>query len=205
MDSIIAFICQNAEIAHFVIFALLILAGFCVPVSEDLMIVVSAVLAATVVPHHTVELFLAVFLGSYLSDWIAYGLGRFGGGKLMEKKWFAKSLKPKRLAKIHHFYEHYGFWTLLIGRFIPFGVRNALFITAGLGKMPFSRFILADGLACITSNSVLFFLAYKMGQNYEVLLSSLKWFNIGLFAFFAMTGIGVIWYKRKTQKQRPSA
>lgn len=204
MDSIIAFICEHAQNAHFVVFTLLILAGFCVPVSEDLMIVISAVLAATVVPHHTIELFLAVFLGSYLSDWIAYGLGRFGGGKLMDKKWFSKSLKIKRLAKIQHFYKRYGFWTLLVGRFIPFGIRNALFITAGLGKMPFGRFILADGLACITSNSILFFFAYKMGQNYEALLNGLKWFNMGLFTLFAVTVIGVIWYKKKTRKQKSS-
>ncbi|EKE08018.1 MAG: hypothetical protein ACD_17C00394G0001, partial [uncultured bacterium] len=95
------------------------------------------------------------------------------------------------------YYEKYGFWTLLVGRFIPFGVRNCLFLTAGLGKMHFGKFLLSDGIACILSNTVLFSLAYVVGKNYTSLISSLKTFNIFLFSAFVVAIIGYLWYKRK--------
>ena len=49
-------------------------------------------------------------------------------------------VSPERVAKVASFYQKYGVWTLVVGRFIPFGVRNALFLTAGIGKMSPVRF-----------------------------------------------------------------
>jgi len=205
MDSIIQFIFEHAHQAHWIIFGALMLAGLNVPISEDLMIILSAVLAATVIPENTVSLFLAVFLGCYLSDWVCYWIGRKFGPKLWNIRWFAKTVDRKRLDQIHGYYEKYGFWTLLIGRFIPFGVRNCLFLTAGMGRMNFFKFILSDGIACIASNTTLFTLAYYAGKNYETLLQTIKTFNILLFAAFLVSIIGVIWYKKRTSlnKDRP--
>ncbi len=197
MDSIIQFLFEHAQYAHWIVFGALMLAGINVPISEDLMIIFSAVLAATVVPENTLSLFVAVFLGCYISDWVCYWIGRALGPKLWHISWFAKTFEKKRIAKIQSYYEKYGFWTLLVGRFIPFGVRNCLFLTAGLGKMHFGKFLLSDGIACILSNTVLFSLAYVVGKNYTSLISSLKTFNIFLFSAFVVAIIGYLWYKRK--------
>jgi|SRR3989344_3218079 len=198
MDEIIQFIFAHAHQAHWIVFGALMLAGFNIPISEDLMIILSAVLAATVVPENTLLLFAAVFLGCYLSDWVCYGIGRKFGPKLWNIRWFAKTVDSKRLEQIHLYYQKYGFWTLLIGRFIPFGVRNCLFLTAGMGRMNFGKFILSDGIACLASNTTLFTLAYLAGRNYQTLLSTLKTFNIFLFFAFVVSIIGLVWYKRKT-------
>lgn len=197
MDSIIPFIFEHAQYAHWIVFGALMLAGLNVPISEDLMIIFSAVLAATVVPENVYKLFTAVFLGCYLSDWVCYWIGRHFGPKLWNIKWFAKTFDAKKIDQVHQYYAKYGFLTLLVGRFIPFGVRNGLFLTAGLGKMPFRTFILSDGIACILSNTVLFSLAYTVGKNYAALLAALKTFNIFLFAAFVVSIIAFIWYKRR--------
>lgn len=201
MDIIIQFIFDHAPYAHWIVFGALMLAGFNIPISEDLMIIFSAVLAATVVPENFYKLFLGVFLGCYLSDWVCYGIGRFFGPKLWHIAWFAKSVDRRRIDQIQDYYSKYGFLTLLIGRFIPFGVRNALFLTAGLGKMPFGKFILSDGLACVLSNTTLFTLAYLVGKNYELLIEALKTFNIFLFSAFAIAIIAFIWYKRRKKRE----
>ncbi|MDE3047890.1 MAG: DedA family protein [Verrucomicrobiota bacterium] len=175
----------------------LMLAGLNVPISEDLMIIISAVLAATVVPENTYKLFAGVFLGCYLSDWVCYWIGRHFGPKLWNVRWFARTFNRNRIDQIQNYYAKYGFFTLLFGRFIPFGVRNGLFLTAGLGKMHFGKFLFSDGIACVLSNTILFTLAYHVGKNYEALLSTLKTFNIFLFGAFAVAIIGFIWYKRR--------
>jgi membrane protein DedA with SNARE-associated domain len=197
MENIIQFIFEHAQYAHWIVFGALMLAGLNIPISEDLMIIFSAVLAATVVPENTYKLFIGVFLGCYLSDWVCYWIGRRFGPKLWNIKWFARTFDQKRITQVHQYYAKYGFLTLLVGRFIPFGVRNGLFLTAGLGKMPFGKFILSDGIACLCSNSVLFTLAYMVGKNYQLLLDALKTINIFLFVAFVVSIIGFIWYKRK--------
>lgn len=197
MDAMIQFIFDNAQHAHWIVFGALMLAGLNVPISEDVMIIFSAVLAATVVPENVYKLFAAVFLGCYLSDWVCYWIGRHFGPKLWNVKWFAKTFDRKRIDQVQGYYAKYGFLTLVVGRFIPFGVRNGLFLTAGLGKMHFGKFILSDGIACLFSNTVLFSLAYMVGRNYESLLFTLKTLNIFLFSAFVVSIIAFIWYKRR--------
>jgi membrane protein DedA with SNARE-associated domain len=197
MEALTQFLFEHAQYAHWIVFGALMLAGFNIPISEDLMIILSAVIAATIVPENTEKLFVCVFLGCYLSDLVCYWIGRKLGPKLWNISWFAKTFKQKKIDQIHHYYQRYGFWTLIIGRFIPFGVRNCLFLTAGLGKMPFHKFAISDGIACILSNTILFSLAYTAGKNYSALIEAVKTFNIFLFAFFVVSIIGLVWYKFK--------
>jgi membrane-associated protein len=152
----------NVEWAPWIIFWLLILAGFNFPISEDLMLFASAYLAATHDPLFW-HLFLGVFLGAYLSDLICYGLGRFFGEQIWKVKFLSKMISRKRMLKIQSYYEKHGGLTLLIGRFIPFGVRNGLFTTAGMGKMNFIKFAMYDLVACSISVVFFFTLYYKFG------------------------------------------
>ena len=169
MDWFLPFVTENAPYAHWYIFAALMLAGLNFPISEDLMLIVGGMLASTVIPENTWKLFMGAFLGAYLSDWIAYWLGRSLGVRLWRLRWFRGVLKPSRLTRVETYYSRYGVITLLVGRFIPFGVRNCLFMSAGMARMNFGKFILADGLACLLSNSVVFWIAYSLGRHYAQL------------------------------------
>ena len=73
METFIQFIQENGANAHFIIFGLLLLAGFNIPVSEDGMLFISA-LIATKFPENFYLLFFGVYLGAYFSDLICYGL-----------------------------------------------------------------------------------------------------------------------------------
>lgn len=197
MEGLVAWIVAHADHAHWFIFAAILLAGMNIPISADFIIIASAVLAATTVPEHTIHLFLAVFLGCYFSAWIAYWIGRALGPKLLRWKFFAKILNPERMGRAKHFYEKHGFLTLLIGRFIPFGVRNAIFMSTGMSRVHFGKFLVKDALACFIWTSVSFYLFYVLGQNYQTLYSHVKTFNLLIFSVFSVSVIGVIWYKRK--------
>ena len=65
-----------ARYVHLISFGLLILAGFNFPVSEDLIMIISGSIAATIVPENTFYIFAGCFWGAYFSDIIAYSLGR---------------------------------------------------------------------------------------------------------------------------------
>ncbi|MGE5196641.1 MAG: DedA family protein [Anaerolineae bacterium] len=201
MDFLVNFILRHAHLAHWYIFGAVLLAGMNFPISIDLFIIIAAVLAATTVPEHTVHLFLSIFLGCYFSAWIAYWLGRLVGPKLQEKPFFSKILSLERLSKIKVFYEKWGFWALVVGRFIPFGIRNGIFMTTGMSKTPFLKFILRDLGACLIWSITCFFLFFTLGQNYQLLYHYAKTFNLLIFGAFSVTAIGIVWYKRRKKAQ----
>jgi len=198
LEEIIAFLQNNIDTAPYVIGSLLLLAGFNIPVSEDAMLIISASLAAAF-PGHTAALFIGVHLGCYLSDIICYWFGRLLGPKILKWRWPAKMVPPAKIAMIQRYYQRYGIITFIFGRFIPFGVRNALFLTAGLGKMHFGKFALTDWIACVISNTTLFSLTYVLGE--ALIKSGLGYVNAAIFAVAAIV-VGIIVWRIK---KRPAA
>ncbi|WP_239650114.1 DedA family protein [Methylocucumis oryzae] len=87
MTEIIALIENHIEYAPWIIFGLLLLAGFNFPISEDGMLFVAATLASRT-PEHLLYLFGAVYAGAYASDLICYGLGRVLGERLIHWRFF---------------------------------------------------------------------------------------------------------------------
>jgi membrane protein DedA with SNARE-associated domain len=195
MQWLVAMIEANAPYAHWIIFTALMLAGLNIPISEDLMLITAGVLASTVIPEHTALLFIFTFLGCYLSDWEAYWIGRLLGPSLWKIKWFASMMPQERYDKIVTFYDKHGFFVLLFGRFIPFGVRNGLFITAGMMKMNFLKFIISDGIACLISNATVFTIAYKLGQNKEILMEWIGKANVVIFTVAIAIVTYLVWRK----------
>lgn len=193
-----------------IIFFALILAGCNLPVSEDLMILTSGFLASAVIPEHTFHLWLALFLGAYLGDWISYWTGRLLGPRILRIKWMKRWINQERVDKMHDFYERYGFFAFLIGRFIPFGFRNCLFLSSGMGRMSFKRFLWIDGIASLVSTALGFYLAYTFGEHWEGLFAYLKsfdmivWVIVGLTLALLLAILGFLWYRKKKRLKASS-
>lgn len=201
MEKILEFIVTYQSIAPWLIFTFLILAGMNIPISIDVMIIITALLAANVIPEKTLILYFTFLFGCYFSAWTAYWIGRLAGHKLKKYKWFNKLFHQDRLDKINAFYKKRCFLTLLIGRFIPFGVRNCLFITAGMSRASFVKFMLYDLIACSIWTSTFFYFFYSIGKNYDEMVKHVKIINIGIFSVFTVAVIASIWYK-KTKKKK---
>lgn len=188
---------QYANVAPWIVLGSILLAGLYVPISIDVILVTSALLAGHVIPEKTWHLFAALSIGCYFSAWLAYWLGRIAGPKLIHFKWYRRILPEARKEKIHLFYKKHGFLTLFVGRFIPFGVRNCIYTTAGMTKTSFAKFALWDLVACSVWCSSFFFLFYSIGKHYNHLSHFANMINICIFSGFVIAVIGVIWYKRK--------
>ncbi|EKD76687.1 MAG: hypothetical protein ACD_43C00021G0002 [uncultured bacterium] len=94
-----------------------------------------------------VILFFAVVLGDNTNYWIGYHIGPkiFSGKKI---PW----LNIKHLEETQRFYERHGGKTIILARFIPI-IRTFAPFVAGIGRMPYSRFLLfslSGGLGWIT-------------------------------------------------------
>lgn len=197
MEEIIIFIQSNIDIAPWLIFFVLLLAGLNLPVSEDAMLFISAILAAKN-PDMLYSLFFAVYMGAFFSDIICYWLGRTLGPRLWKIQFFAKMVSPERVDQMGQYYKKYGIITLVVGRFIPFGVRNALFLTAGLSKMNFAKFAFSDFLACSISSLAFFSLYYTYG---EKVVEYVKQGNMIIFSILLIV-LGAILLKKSWAKKK---
>ncbi|MCB9062697.1 MAG: DedA family protein [Halobacteriovoraceae bacterium] len=189
------FIQSNVATAPYIIFGLLFLAGFNIPVSEDMMCFVAAIMAAKN-PQYLWPLFIAIYAGAYVSDVICFFLGRVFGEKLLKIKFFSSMVPPDRVKKIHSFYEKYGIITLILGRFIPFGIRNGLFLTAGLGKMNIAKFCLSDLTAVTISVCTYFTIYYHFG---DTVLDTIKKSN---YIIFSVAIVVVIYFLIKNRSKK---
>ena len=197
MDIVIQFLFEHAQYAHWIVFGALMLAGLNVPISEDLMIIFSAVLAATVVPENTYKLFLALFLGAYLSDWVCYWVGRRFGPKLWHIGLVRQDVRSKKNRSN----------TGLLCQIWLLDPRCRPFYPLRSPQWPlFKRRTWQNALRQIHPQRRdrvppleygPFHLRLRRREKLSDLLSSLKIFNILLFAAFAVAVIALIWYKRK--------
>lgn len=198
MEAILSFICEHAHYAPWIMFGLLLLGGLNLPISEDLMLLGGGAIASTCIPDHTLEIYLVIFLGCYLSAWEAYWIGRLLGPRLYHIRPFKFIITPNRLERLRHYYAKFGIFTFIIGRFCPGGIRNALFMSSGLTHMPFGMFILRDGLACLISSAVFFQLGYHFGAHFDTLLFYFNryshWFII-VILILSLIGLSY-WYTR---------
>lgn len=199
MESIIVFISENVHLAHYMIFFLLLLAGLNVPLSEDLLVLAGGYLAGRYAPESVLVWYGLIFAGCWLSAWECYWMGRLLGPKLYQMSWFKSWITPQRIEKIHGYYEKYGIYTFIVGRFIPGGVRNALFLSSGLGKMPFRTFIFRDGIGCFLSCSTLFVIGFSFAESSEFLQNFSKSYHLASMGVLAalIAAVSLLFYFRK--------
>jgi len=146
------------------VFVGILLTGLGFPMPEELPIVLGGALVGgfaggDTVVHWWIMLPVAI-VGVVIGDSFLYGIGRFWGARIVERPFVRKHLlAPEKLASISENFHKYGIKILLFARLTP-GIRAPIFLTAGITRLPLSRFLLADGIYAIPGVSLLFFLGY---------------------------------------------
>ena len=98
------------------------------------------------------------------SDIESYFIGKLLSKGVLKFKFLKKKLTPQRIERISSHLHKHGFLTFIVCRFIPFGVRNMLFMSSGFIGLKFSSFILFDSIAAVLSSGTLFALVYFIGE-----------------------------------------
>jgi len=184
---------------HFISFFLLILSGLNFPISEDLVFIISASIAAVYAPERAVLIFAGCFSGAFLSDIMVYGAGKYAGPYILKSGFFKKFFPESVINNIKKHYSGHGNKTLFFGRFIPFGVRNILFFTAGLVKINFKKFLIVDICALSVTSLLWYNMGYAAGGNYAEIIPFLNNFRFIVIAS-AFTLGGIIIFKRVSSK-----
>ncbi len=150
------------------VFTALVAAGVGFPIPEEIPVVTGGVLVGHAPDQLRWWVMLPVCIaGVVISDGLLYGVGRAWGARVLEHPWIKRRLvPPRRRERIESNFQQYGVKILLFARFLP-AIRSPIFITAGIMRVPFSRFLLADGIYAIPGVSLLFFLGFWFTDQFK--------------------------------------
>ncbi|MBN2769733.1 MAG: DedA family protein [Spirochaetes bacterium] len=190
-DAFFTFFSHHSHFLPWISFGLLLLAGLNLPISEDLVLILSGAITALYAPELEHYIFIGCFMGAYLSDIMAYFIGRCFIHRVVNSNFLSHIFHPERIARINGYFRKYGEKVIFFGRFIPFGVRNLVFMTSGLTRVPLKHFLIIDFLALIITSTILFQLGIKFGEDYTSLLKILNQYKI-IFALVAVVAVIII-------------
>jgi len=185
------------------ILAGLLLGGLGLPIPEEV-----PILAAGVLSHEGLArwwLALPVcFLGVLSGDVVLYWTGRRWGERVLGWRAVSWVLTPARAARLTAAYREHAMKTVAAARHVA-GLRAAAFLTAGIARVPFWRFMLADAGAALVSVPVAFGLAYFFTDQIGAILADVhrveRW--LALAALVALAGalvVHVVRWNRRVPK-----
>ncbi|MEZ6139733.1 MAG: DedA family protein [Zavarzinella sp.] len=193
------------------VFSALVVSAFGAPIPEELPIATGGVLVGREWNDPTsgmrwwIMLPICIF-GVVLCDTILYLVGRKYGSWLVQRKWVQKRVvSPEKLERIKLNFDKYGIGILLGARLMP-GIRTPVFICAGMIRMPFYRFLLADGIYAIPGVNLLFWLGYWFTNQFLEILHKIENYRPIVIACVLSALAGVLLYhvlKRKVTTGDP--
>jgi membrane protein DedA with SNARE-associated domain len=112
-------------------------------------------------------------IGVLLGDSILFFMGRQYGMQIVEHRWMRRFAKPWLVQKARRMYTDHGAKIVFAARFMP-GLRAVLFLTAGVFRIKYWKFILIDGAAALISVPTWIWLSYRFSGKIEDLLGGAR-------------------------------
>jgi membrane-associated protein len=166
---------------------------------DSLLFVTGAVAAASGINIHL--LVLTLFAAAVLGDSLNYAIGHYIGPIVFHRPqdtWLGRWLKPQYLERTHRFYEKYGGFTIVIGRFVPV-VRTFAPFLAGVGEMTYRSFLTYNVLGAAGWVASLTYAGFLFG-NIRWVKDNLVWIVVGIVIVSVMPAI--ITFVRERREER---
>lgn len=193
---------QGPLLAYVGIVVFLMLTGAGLPVPEEVFII-----AAGVASSHYEELnpwlaMSACLFGALAGDCIMYWIGyHFGRNVLREHAWWARFVKPEREAQVERMINKHGLKVFFLARFLV-GLRSPVYLSAGILRVPFRRFLMIDLFCASVVIGLFFSLSYRYGT---AITGWIRGAEVGLWVIVVLVliGVGVYYYywRRRARKQ----
>jgi membrane-associated protein len=148
------------------------------------------------------DLTAVILLGAVpglISESVGFWLGdRYGAG-LIERIPLVRRSADK-LPRVRRYFAEHGGRIVVIGRYATVAGTFVPFV-AGMGRMPYGRFLLFDVPAVALWAAGVSLIGYILGRNLELVdrvISSFGWLMLGVLAVF----LGFMWWRRRRRRWR---
>jgi membrane protein DedA with SNARE-associated domain len=189
------------------IFAVLFVAGLGVPIPEEAPVLAAGVLSSVGTTRWWIALPVCI-AGVLSGDVVLYWIGRHWGERVLNWRIVRCVLSREREARFKAAYRRHAAKTIFAARHVM-GVRAAAFLTAGIARVPFWKFLLVDGIAATISVPVGFGLAYFFTDQLEEVMTDVKrverWVVLAAVIVVAAILAYAAWRKSKQEIRREMA
>ncbi len=138
-----------------------LLIGFFLP--GDTLIFAAGISIATGAISTSLTAFLIVApIAAIVGNLVGYVIGYRAGPVVFDRP-NSRLFRPEYVQRSHDFYEKYGSWTIIAGRFVPI-VRTVATVMAGVGRMRFSLYALYSAIGGILWADGVLLLGHQLGK-----------------------------------------
>ncbi len=127
--------------------------------------------------------FAAGTLGSFAGSLLVYVLGRALGRDYFLRKDFS-FFSAEKVTILEGWFARWGGAIIAVNRFAP-GFRSFFFVAAGIAKMPLFKVAVYSLVSVILWNLGVFYLGYRMGQQWEKMKGFLELYSNVVIIFIA--------------------
>ncbi len=186
------------------VLAALLLGSLGVPIPEEMPIAAAGILSHEGLARWWLALPVCL-LGVLSGDVVLYWTGRRWGERVIGWRVVRWVLTAQRAEWLKEAYRQHAMKTVAMARHVV-GLRAAAFLTAGMARVPFWKFILADAGAAALTVPFVFTLAYFFTDQIGAILADVhrveRW--LALIALIVLTG-GVVVYVVRWNRRVPKA
>ncbi len=185
--------------------AVLLIAGFGLPLPEDVPLIVAGVISALYPEHANIWVMVPLCFAAVLgADLMIFTMGRLHGERLRKLPLLRRYISDERLARVSEAYHDHVGKTLFTARFMP-GLRTPLFFTAGSIGIKYWRIILFDGIAALISVPALVLAGYFGAGHKDLVFKAARDTQLSIVAVVIVSFVGFFLYRRMRKRRgRPS-
>ncbi len=193
------------RVSYLGLFGVLVFTGTGFPIPEEIPVVLAGIASREgylADPLNPWLAFLSCVLGSIGGDCVMYSIGyHFGHAVLRDHRLFARFLSEEREERIEQMIQRHGYKVFFIARFLV-GLRSPVFLTAGILRVSFRRFLLVDTVAVVSVVGLFFWAAYWFADRIVGWLKWIRGFELGLSLAVVLTVVVValVWYRRLRER-----
>jgi membrane protein DedA with SNARE-associated domain len=171
------------EYGCLLVFVAVALQALGLPVPGTTVLIAAALYAAAENGLPIVGVVAAGGLGALAGTTVAFGVGRYGGERLLLRLGTRLRQSPDRVQRLRREFAVHGMAWLFIGRFIS-GLRNVTGLLAGASGMTLKRFLPVSAAAALAWALLNALGYYWFGH---AVVGASMWVRIG------MVGVGLVW------------
>ena len=159
---------------YFWLFGFLLAGAVGAPIPEDLPLFAAGI-AIQLNKVDPIWALAVCYAGVVLGDLFIYAVGRTCGAHIFRLKIFSSSRSRAKIRKINTHMVRHSVIMIFVARHL-FYLRTLTFLTCGVVRMPFLRFLISDALAALVSVPLVIGLGFTASEHYQVVLD---WINKG--------------------------
>ncbi|MDQ2795678.1 MAG: VTT domain-containing protein [Actinomycetota bacterium] len=138
-----------------------LLVGFFLP--GDTLLFAAGISIATGAISSSLTSFLIVApIAAVLGNLVGYGIGYRAGPVVFDRP-NSKLFRPEYVTRSHAFFERFGSWTIVIGRFVPI-IRTVATVMAGVGRMRFVPYAIYSTIGGVIWADGVLLLGHQLGK-----------------------------------------